>query len=225
MIENDHHSECYEIEPCQIVIPGVPLIADSEDFSDSEQIRIAGLRTLEISAKRALRLADEMLRLVRQDLRNGRCKELLKLLETRPEFNDHPWVFEEVHRWARTRRSFTKRGRGIGSFEMHPLNVLAAVDELLSRRTVSNRDQAFAWLADNGWRDYETAKKQHYQAIRSNRFRAVLIQNSIWSTPRPRLKARRLIDCADYLRKGQSVTRSLCESSAGPITVTFAAAN
>ena len=223
MTKNGDFSERYEIEPCQIVMPGVPLIDKSEDFSNREQIRIVGLRTLETSAKRALRLADEMLRPVRQDLRDGRCKELLKLLETRPEFNDHPWVREEVRKWARTGRSFTKRGRTIGSFEMHPLNVVAAVDDLVSRKTVANREQAFAWLADNGWREYETAKKQYYQAIGEERFRAVLIQDSIWSTPRPRLKASRLIRAAHRIRSGQSATRSLYEGPKGSLTATITA--
>ena len=222
-MENENYSERYEIEPCQIVIPGVPLIDKSEDFSDSEQVRIAGLRTLETSAKRALRLADEMLKPVRQDLRNGRCKELLKLLETRPEFIDHPWVREEVRKWARTGRLFTKRGRRIGSFEMHPLIVASAVDELVVRQWASSRERAFIWLAEHGWLEYETAKKQYYQAIREQRFRAVLLQNSIWSTPRPRLKARRLIRRADQLHAGQSITRTLYEFPEGPLTVTLTA--
>jgi len=223
MTENDGYSERYKIEPCQIVIPGVPLIAESEDFSDSEQIRIVGFRTLETSAERALLLADEMLRPVRQDLRNGRCKELLKLRETRPEFNDHPWVQEEVRKWDRTGRSFTKRGRGIGSFETHPLVTVAAVDELVVRQWASKRHPAFAWLAEHGWLEYETAKSQYYQALREQRFRAVLLQNSIWSTPRPRLKARRLIRRADQLQPGQSITRTLFESPSGPVTVTLTA--
>ena len=223
MTENDGYSERYKIEPCQIAIPGVPLIAESEDFSDSEQIRIVGFRTLETSAERALLLADEMLRPVRQDLRNGRCKELLKLRETRPEFNDHPWVREEVREWARTGRSFTKRGRRIGTFKPHPLIVAAAVDELITRQWASNRERAFVWLADNDWLDYDAAKKRYYQAIGEERFRAVLLQNSIWSTAKPRLKARRLIRRADQLHAGQSITRTLFESPSGPVTVTLTA--
>ena len=219
MTKNDDYSERYEIEPCQIVIPGAPLIAKSEDFSDREQIRIAGVRTLETSAKRALRVADEMLKPVRQELRNGRCKELLKLLETRPEFNDHPWVRDEVHRWDSQGRSFSKRGRGIGSFEKHPLVTVAAVDELVVRQWASNRHSAFAWLAENGWLEYETAKSQYYQTLRQDRYRAVLLQNSIWSTPRPRLKARRLIHRADRLHAGQSVTRPLFEFPSGVLPV------
>lgn len=223
MTKNGDFSERYEIEPCQIVMPGVPLIDKSEDFSNREQIRIVGFKTLETSAKRALRLADEMLKPVRQDLRNGRCKELLKLLETRSEFNDLPWVREEVRKWAKSGRSFTKRGRGIGSFETHPLVTVAAVDELVVRQWASKRYPAFAWLAEHGWLEYETAKKQYYQAISNDRFRAVLIQNSIWSTPRPRLKARRLIRRADHLHRGQSITRILDEFPEGPLTVTMSA--
>ena len=221
MTKNDDYSERYEIEPCQIVIPGMPLISESEDFSDSEQIRIVGFRTLETSANRALRLADEMLKPVRQDLRNGRCKELLKLRETRPEFNDHPWVREEVRKWARTGRSFNKRGRRIGTFKRHPLIVAAAVDELITRQSASNRERAFVWLADNDWLDYDAAKKRYYQAIGEERFRAVLILGSIWSTPKPRLKAERQILRTEQLQRGQSVSRTLHESSLGPLTLTI----
>lgn len=223
MIKNGENSESYEIEPCQVVIPGVPLIANSEEFSNSEQIQIAGVRTLETSAKRALRLADDMLKPVRADWRNGRFKELLKLLETRPEFSAHPWIREEILKWIKTGRSFTKRGRRIGTFEIHPLIVAAAVDEIISRRTAAGREQAFAWLANNGWREYETAKKQYYKAIRNDRFRAVLIQNSIWSTPIPKIKARRLIHHADRLYKGKSINRTLCDSPMGAVTVTLTA--
>lgn len=221
MSKNDDYSERYEIEPCQIVIPGVPLIANSEDFSDREQIRITGVRTLETSAERALRLADKMLKPVRKDLRYGRCKELLKLLETRPEFNDLPWVREEVRKWVGTRRSFTKRGRRMGSFETHPLVTVATVDELVVRQWASKRHPAFAWLAENGWLEYETAKSQYYRAMREDRYRAVLLRNSIWSTPRPRLKARRLIRRAEQLYPSKSVTRTLQESHKGALTVTF----
>ena len=223
MIKNEYFSERYEIEPCQIVMPGVPILAESENFSNREQIRIAGFRTLETSAKLALGVADEMLKPVEKDLRNGRCKELLKLLETRPEFNDLPWVREEVNRWAITGRSFTKRGRSIGSFETHPLVTVAAVDELIARQWASKRHPAFAWLAENGWLEYETAKSQYYQAMREQRYRAVLLQNSIWSTPRPRLKARRLIRRADHLHRGQSITRVLDDFPEGPLTVTLTA--
>ncbi len=164
-----------------------------------------------------------MLKPVRQDLTNRRCKELLKLLGTRPEFIDLPWVREELRKWARTGRSFTKRGRGIGSFETHPLVTVAAVDELIARQWASKRHPAFAWLADSGWLEYETAKSQYYKAMREQRFRAVLLQNSIWSTPRPKLKARRLIRRADQLHAGQSITRTLYAFPEGPLTVTLTA--
>ena len=223
MTKNINYSERYEIEPCQIVIPGVPLIAKSEDFSDSEQIRIAGFRTLETSAKRALRVADEMLKPVRQELKKGRCKELLKLLETRPEFHDHPWVREEVAKWLRTGRSYSKRGRRIGSFKRHPLITAAVVQEIIERELRPNKHAAFDWLEEQDWLNYETAKRQYDQAMNERRFRAVLIQNSIWSTPRPRLKARRLIRRADQLHAGQSITRTLFESPSGPVTVTLTA--
>ncbi len=223
MIENDDYSERYKIEPCQIAIPGMPLVADSEDFSDRDLIRVKGVTTLETSAKQALRLADAMLRPVRQDLRNRRCRELLKLLETRPEFSAHPWVREEVLNWIGTGRSFTKRGRRIGTFKRHPLTVAAAVDEVITRQWASNRERAFVWLADNDWLDYDAAKKRYYQAIGEERFRAVLLQNSIWSTVKPRLKARRLIRRADQLHAGQSITRTLFESPSGPVTVTLTA--
>ena len=223
MTKTDDYSERYEIEPCQIVIPGVPFIAKSEDFSDSEQIRIVGLRTLETSAKRALRLADEMLKPVRQDLRDGRCKELLKLLETRPEFNDHPWVREEVIRWLGTGRSFSKRGRRTGSFKRHPLFSVAVVQEIIKREWRPNKEAACGWLEELDWLKYETTRKQYDQALSEERFQAVLIQNSIWSTPRPRLKARRLIRRADHLHRGQSITRILDEFPEGPLTVTMSA--
>lgn len=222
-MENELISNCYDVEPCQIAIPGVPLLADSENFSDSNQIRIAGVRTLETSAKQALRLADALLKPVRRQLKNGRCQELLRLLETRQEFSAHPWVREEVRKWARTGRSFNKRGRRIGTFKRHPLIVAAAVDELITRQWASNRERAFVWLADNNWLDYDAAKKRYYQAIGEERFRAVLLQNSIWSTPRPKLKARRLIRRADQLHAGQSITRTLFESPSGPVTVTLTA--
>ena len=223
MIENDDYSERYKIEPCQIAIPGMPLVADSEDFSDRDLIRVKGVTTLETSAMRALHLADAMLKPVRQDLRNRRCQELLKLLETRPEFSAHPWVREEVLNWIGTGRSFNKRGRRIGTFKWHPLIVAAAVDELITRQWASNRERAFVWLADNDWLDYDAAKKRYYQAIGEERFRAVLLQNSIWSTAKPRLKARRLIRRADQLHAGQSITRTLFESPSGPVTVTLTA--
>ena len=223
MSENDGYSERYEIEPYQIAIPGMPLVADSEDFSDRDLIRVKGVTTLETSAMRALHLADAMLKPVRQDLRNRRCQELLKRLETRPEFGSHPWVHAEALEWIRNGRSFCKRGRRIGTFKRHPLIVAAAVDELITRQWASNRERAFVWLADNDWLDYDAAKKRYYQAIGEERFRAVLLQNSIWSTAKPRLKARRLIRRADQLHAGQSITRTLFESPSGPVTVTLTA--
>lgn len=223
MNKTDNYSARYKIEPCQIVIPCTPLIAESEDFSCSAQIQISGVRSLKTSAKQALILTDRLLKPVRRQLKNGKCQELCKLLETRPEFSAHPWVREEFLKWISTGRSFTKRGRRIGSFEVHPLIVAALVDELIARRSAPNRERAFVWLANNDWLEYETAKKQYYQAIGEDRFRAALIQNSISSTSKPRLKARRLIRSADRLQPRHSVTRTLLESPLGALTVTITA--
>lgn len=223
MTKNDDYSERYENEPCQIVIPGIPLIAESEDLTDCDQVRIRGVTTHKTSAKEALRLADAMLKPVRRQLKNGRCQELLKLLETRPEFIDHPWVREEVIKWLKTGRSFSKRGRRIGTFKRHPLIVAAVVQEIIKREWKSNKYPTFSWLEEQDWHNYETARKHYDRAMNEKRFRAVLIQNSIWSTPRPRLKARRLIRHAEHMHKGQSITRTLCDLPAGPVTVRFTA--
>jgi len=223
MTKNDDYSERYEIEPCQIVIPGIPLIAESEDFTNCDQVRVRGVTTHETSAKEALRVADAMLKPVRRQLKFRRCQELLKLLETRPEFYDHPWVREEVIKWLGTGRSFSKRGRRIGSFKRHPLFSVAVVQEIIKREWRPNKEAACGWLEELDWLKYETTRKQYDQAMSEERFRAVLIQNSIWSTPRPRLKARRLIRRADHLHRGQSITRILDEFPEGPLTVTLSA--
>lgn len=213
----------YDIEPCQVVLPGVPIIADSEQFSERDRLRIAGISTHSTSVERASNLADDLLRPVRLDLKRGRCRELLKLLERRPEFEAHPGVREQMYKYQRTGRSFTKRGRSIGSFKTHPLNVRAAVDSLISQGTVANREQAFAWLAGKGWSKYETAKKQYYLAARDDRFRAVLVRDSIWSPRRPKLKARNLVDCADQLRPESLVSRISPISQNKMMWVTFSA--
>lgn len=222
-MENRSYSERYKNEPCQIAIPGAPVLAKSESFSDGSQVRIAGIRTLKISVKQALHLTEAMLKPVRQQLKKGHHQDLVKLLDNRPEFSAHPWVREELVKWIRTGRTFRKRGRKMGSFKRHPLVIAAVVDELINRQCVSSKDAAFAWLDEHEWLGYETAKKQYYQAIGEDRFRAVLIQGSIWSTPKPRLKAQRLIRGADQLYAGQSITRKLYESRAGTVTVTLTA--
>ena len=211
------------MEPCQIWVPGIPAIDRSENFSDKNRIRLIGVTTFEMSARQALALADEMLKPVRQQLKKGRCQELLKLLATRPEFIDDPWIRGQIIKWIKTGRSFTKRGRRFGTFRRHPLIVVAAADYLRSTMDVPNKERAFCWLDERDWLDYDAAKKRYYQGIGEKRFRAVLIRKPVGLIARPRLKARRLIQRADRLRARQSITRTLFETPAGPVTMTITA--
>ena len=213
-------TENYEITPIQIGLKGIPTVAAADTIENSKTISVQGVTTLPSSAKEAHLRSQSLLKRVRQRIRQGDHQALVDLLDDHPEFSAHPWVRDELLKWRRTERSFRKRGRKVGSFRFHPLVIAGVVEELKERGWATTDDAAFEWLAHNWPIAYDTARDKYYRARREERFKAVLIENPIGANTRTAAEIEEIIDQAETLETGSTITRTV-ETSEGPFTITF----
>ena len=223
----------YELIPFRMVIPGIPLVADSalprvpseEDkrFHIPEEIPIRGLSTVECCADRAKREADELLRRCRQELRRGNRSAILDLLDLNPEFMCVRWVREELLRLLQGGLPLRKRGRPKGRYKLHPLVVVGLVEHLITTGRAANREQAFGKLEELQVLSYECAKDAFYQVIGEKRFRPVLVEFPELAREVSAEEEAAWRERVDVLGPGREITRTWTDPKLGTVEMTFKA--
>ena len=210
-----------EVSPFRLATSGVALIAPEADVTDPTNLDASGVTTLPMSLDQAMSRAEEQLLAVKRAVKEGNHQPLVNLLDDHPEFSAHPWVQNQLVKWRSTGRSYRKRGRTRGSFEWHPLVIVAVVRALKQRNLATSNEDAFEWLVDNWGIRYETVRYQYYRAWREHRFRAVLFQTPFWRIQHTPEEYKQMLAEAEPLEPGKSITRKLADFPEGPLTVTF----
>ena len=193
-----------EVSPFRLAVAGVAEIDAEGDVTDPTQLKARGVSTPPMSLEQAMLRTDEQLRVVDRAIRQGNHQPLIDLLDDYPEISAHPWVQDQLVKWRSTGRSYRKRGRKRGSFEYHPLVIVAVVQALKQRNLVKSNEKAFEWLVDNWDISYETARYQYYRAWREDRFRAVLFHMPLWRNPRTPDEYRQMLSEAERVSASQS---------------------
>ena len=215
-MKTDH----YAITPIQLGLKGIATIADTDTIENFKSIRVRSVSTLPTSTNDAKSRSQDLLKHVRQRIRQGNHQALVNLLDEHPEFSAHPWVSSELLKWQRTGRSLRKRGRRKGSFSFHPLVIASVVEELKKRGWAKTNESAFEWLSNHWAIGYDTARDQYYQAWREERFKAVFIENPNGTKFRTAGDIEKSIKRAELLQTGDTLVRAI-ETPDGLLSITF----
>lgn len=225
----------YELVPCTMVLPAMPL--PSKQALDarrrtgrlglpspgacSTHSEIRGAVTLSTSYDDAQARMQVLLGACQRRVRGGDPSALADLLEEHPDFIRIPWVRETLARLQESGRVRRRRGRPSGRFTFHPLVVAGLVRELVSSGRAANPERAFQWLEIEGVMSSYRAKDLYYQARRDERFRAILLTFEEHAITVSETEARRLMANRQFVGRGSQATAKVEHPIFGEVTVTI----
>jgi len=213
----------YEITPCQIIADGVPTMSPGLHKVGPKEIEISGFTTLETTVEDAQRRSDGMLKFVFQQLKKGNHQPLVNLLDEHPQFIAVPRIQCELAKWISTGRSYRQPGRSRKGALRHPLIVAGIVDALTSAESTMSKGDAFECVASWLCIATSTARDHYYNARNQERFKPLLMQIGPRKTNPIKENHGQVIETAELLGCGESLTRTLTDTAEGDIVVTFSA--
>ncbi len=221
--------ETYEAVPWRMVFPGGPIPPEGGLLAKGagtpvnlNRLGFQGVSTLPASLGKAAS-GDELLRECRRRLRDRDVPAFLDLLGMYPGLVCDRWVRETLVKLAKQRRLRRHRGRPTGWYRIYPLVVVALVEQLLSSGKVENPEQAFGELEELGVIPYASAKDLYYQALREERFRAILLTSPKLARMVTAEEVADRVRKAETLQPGGRITRTVQDSQLGSVSVTFEA--
>lgn len=222
--------ETYEAIPWRMVFPGGPIPPKGrllEKGADTpvnlSKLRFQGVSTLDASWEGAKARADELLEECRRRLRQRDVPGFFDLLGMYPGLICDRWVRDTLVKLANQRRLRRRRGRPTGWYRVYPLLVVALVEQLLSKKVVSKRKDAFWELEKLGIMSYESAQGLFYQARREERFRAILLTSPELARMVTAEEVTDRVRKAETLQPGDPITRNVENSQLGSVDITLKA--
>ena len=222
--------ETYEAIPWRMVFPGGPIppkgglrAKGAGTPVNLNKLRFQGVSTLPASLEKAEAGGDELFRECRRRLRQRDFPGFLDLLRLYPGLYRDRGVREALFKLARQRRRCRRPGRQRGWYKTNPLLVVALVEQLLSKKVVSKRDDAFWELEKLGIMSYESAQGLFYQAWREERFRAILSTSPKLARMVTAEEVADRVRKAETLQPGDPITRNMENSQLGSVDITLKA--
>ncbi len=217
--------------PAQILVPAVPIFADEPpQESDSKerghaggsQVRhIRGVRTLPISWGAALERADGLLRRCRELARRANWREFIRLLQEHPDLAADAEVQDALERLAHTGRLRNPRGRGFGSFEVHPLWIVGMVEQRLRSGLACDQQQAFVQVAELCGQSFDSVRSTFYRARSEPRFQGLMIKFPRGVSRASQHGSGRSSQPAEPLPSGGKAVRHVDDPELGPTEIIF----
>jgi len=217
----------YEMTPYRMSLPLIPRLSD--DPLPVDQLRmggdfsIAGARTLQCTAERAEREAEEMLKICRARLSRGERWALTELLDANPAFIADGWVRRTFGQFIEQGVPLRRRGRVRGKYHFHPLVVVGLVEYLLEKGVVKSIDRAFRHLEELRVLAYDAAKELFYRTRQEDRFKPILLRFPELARRVSAQELAALFPQVEMLEPGSPVVRRFRDPERGEMEVVFRA--
>jgi len=217
----------YEVTPIRMVLPAVPTLEAKphplSEVRDEQVIHITGATTLSTTLSDAQREAQAMLAETRARVEGGHPEAILELLDANAAFIAVRWVRETLWKLSNEGRLRRRRGRVTGKHRYSPLVVVALVNHLILMGDAANPEQAFGMLEQTKILKYGTAKDLYYRAVREDRFKPILLKFEELASCISEDALRALLDRAEVLEAGKTITRKFSDPELGEVEIDFKA--
>lgn len=216
--------------PAQLLVPAAPIFADDPAESESQEggpeggskaRYITGLHTLPTSWGAALERADGLLKRCRELVRRANWREFIRLLQEHPELTADAEVQDALDRLAQTGRLRNPRGRGFGSFEVHPLWIVGMVEQRLRSGQADDHEQAFVQVAQLCGQSFESVRTTFYRARSEPRFQGLMIKFPRGVSQEAQHSSGPSSQPAEPLLSGSKAVRHVDHPGLGPTEITF----
>jgi len=221
-MEKEQKSVRYTATPAQFDFPLIPVPKKRTSMGKNpsslavNRVRFPGTSLAKADAK-----TEELVKHCEQLYRRRRLEELVNTIRKMPHLAFNQRIREILLELAQLKRKLHPFGRPPGIYREHPLILAAMIEELISKKIVSNQELAFAWLERFGI-SASTARDLWYQAWSDPRFQPLFHKQEA-RTHLATFDETVALKQAKVLEPGKTASHTVAHPILGDVTVTLTA--